>query len=98
LAKIIKDTPTVRLVVYDGVADPAVLEDLKRNAGDRDGGFKVVTLDEVEKLGRENPKEPIKADKDDVFCCMYTSGSSESCPPRRVVWQEAIGMTDRLRQ
>jgi len=76
LTKIIGETPTVRLVVYDGEADPKVLEDLKRNAGDREGGFKVVTLDEVEKLGRENPKEPIKANKDDVFCCMYTSGST----------------------
>ncbi len=75
LAKIIADAPTVELVVYDGEADPKNIELLKKNAGDRK--LNVITLDEVEKLGRENPKEAIRAQPDDVFCCMYTSGSSE---------------------
>lgn len=74
LAKIIADAPTVELVVYDGEADPKNIELLKKNAGDRK--LNVITLDEVEKLGRENPKEAIRAQPDDVFCCMYTSGST----------------------
>jgi hypothetical protein len=50
---------------------------LKKNANEGDRELKIVTLAEVEKLGRENPKESIRAQPDDIFCCMYTSGSSE---------------------
>ncbi len=78
LLKIIDEAPTVRLIVYDGEPDATVLEALKAKASSRENGLNVVHLDEVEALGKENPVEPIQAKTDDVFCCMYTSGSSES--------------------
>lgn len=38
--------------------------------------IKIVTYQEVLKLGRENPVEPVPAKGPDLFCVMYTSGSS----------------------
>lgn len=72
LGKIIVKAPSVRLIVYDGKADEAALEKIRKTRE----GLKVVHLDEVRALGRANPKEAIPAKREDVYCCMYTSGSS----------------------
>ena len=74
LSKIIKDCPTVKLIVYDGKADEKALDTINKTRE----GLKIVHLDEVYKAGKENPVEAIKAKRDDIYCCMYTSGSSES--------------------
>lgn len=75
LAKIIEKCKTVRTVIYDGkVEDQSVLDKLQ---GVREG-FKVVHIDEVIRIGREKPVEARRAKREDVFCCMYTSGSSKS--------------------
>jgi len=73
LAKIISKCETVRLIVYDGKADEKVKAEIEKTRE----GLKVVHLDEVYDLGREKPVECIKAKRDDIYCCMYTSGSSE---------------------
>lgn len=73
LLKVIEKTETVKVIVYDGEADPKIIEDLK-NVRE---GMKVVTLDEVVEIGKKNPVEAIKANREEVYCCMYTSGSSE---------------------
>lgn len=75
LAKIINKCETVRLIVYDGKADEKVKAEIEKTRE----GLKVVHLDEVYDLGREKPVECIKAKRDDIYCCMYTSGSSEFC-------------------
>ncbi|GHJ89328.1 hypothetical protein NliqN6_5730 [Naganishia liquefaciens] len=72
LIKVIDECPTVRLVVYDGTPDEALLEQLR---GKRDG-LKVVHIDEVERLGQDKPCEAVRANPDDVYCVMYTSGST----------------------
>lgn len=72
LAKVIGKAPTVRLVVYDGKADEAVLDKIRAVRPD----LKVVDLAEVRKEGEANPQEAIPAKRDDIFCCMYTSGST----------------------
>ena len=76
LGKIISKCLTVKVIVYDGEAKQDVLSQI---GGVREG-LKVVHLDEVARIGREKPVEARKATKDDVYCCMYTSGSSESQP------------------
>lgn len=78
LLKVIVDCPTVKLVVYDGKPDESLLDQLRKIRGEGQDEIKVINLDEVEKLGQENPVEAIKADAEDVYCCMYTSGSSKS--------------------
>ncbi|OXB35281.1 hypothetical protein LQV05_006035 [Cryptococcus neoformans] len=72
LLKVIEKTETVKVIVYDGEADPKIIEDLK-NVRE---GMKVVTLDEVVEIGKKNPVEAIKANREEVYCCMYTSGST----------------------
>jgi long-chain acyl-CoA synthetase len=73
LSKIISKCETVRLIVYDGKADEKVKAAIEQTRE----GLKVVHLDEVYKLGQDTPVECIKAKKDDIYCCMYTSGSSK---------------------
>ncbi|KAL7422005.1 long-chain fatty acid-CoA ligase [Cryptotrichosporon argae] len=72
LEKVIAKAPTVRLIVYDGKADAAVVDKI---ANSREN-LKVVHLDEVVKLGKDKPVEARKAKASDVYCCMYTSGST----------------------
>lgn len=74
LDKIIAKCPSVKLVVYDGKAEGDVVSHLEKTRE----GLKVMHLDEIIKVGKEKPKEAIKATREDVYCCMYTSGSSES--------------------
>jgi long-chain acyl-CoA synthetase len=38
--------------------------------------IKVMSFDELAKLGEENPAEPIPPKADDLACIMYTSGST----------------------
>jgi len=73
LIKVIGKCPSVKLVVYDGKAEQKQVEELEAVRE----GLKAVHIDEVLKLGQEKPVEAIKAKPEDVYCCMYTSGSSE---------------------
>jgi long-chain acyl-CoA synthetase len=73
LSKIIEKCPTVTMVVYDGKAEGDVVSKLEKTRE----GLKVVHLDDVIRAGKANPKEAVKAKRDDIYCCMYTSGSSE---------------------
>jgi long-chain acyl-CoA synthetase len=38
--------------------------------------LKVMSFDELVKLGEENPAEPVPPKADDLACVMYTSGST----------------------
>lgn len=74
LAKIIGKCPSVRLVMYDGKrAEESVL----KKFSDVREGINLIHIDDVREKGRANPKEAVPATRDDVYCCMYTSGSSE---------------------
>jgi long-chain acyl-CoA synthetase len=72
LAKVIGDAPSVKNIIYDGKADKKVIDQI---TGTREG-IKLVHLDEVIKMGKGKPVEAIPAKREDVYCCMYTSGSS----------------------
>ena len=74
LAKVIGNCKTVKTIVYDGEPDQKVLDELR---GVREG-LKLIHLDEVQKIGRGKMVEAKKVNRDDIYCCMYTSGSSES--------------------
>jgi long-chain acyl-CoA synthetase len=72
LAKVIGDAPSVKVIVYDGEGDKSVIDKITSARE----GIKVIHLDEVIKLGKAKPVEAIQAKREDVYCCMYTSGSS----------------------
>ena len=73
LIKVLHKCETVKNVVYDGKPDEKTLDELR---GVREG-LKVYSLDEVRKLGQGKEAVARKAAPEDVYCCMYTSGSSE---------------------
>lgn len=79
LTNVLANTPSVRVVIYDGTSTPAVLEKLKGVVENQRGGeVKVMTIDEVRELGKGKPDIPAdrKPKTEDTCCIMYTSGST----------------------
>lgn len=92
LAQVISKCETVKLIVYDGKPDEGVREKLLAVRE----GLHVVSLDEVRRVGREKPVEAAKVGREDVYCCMYTSGSSKwSFLPRLQKLNRRSGNTER---
>lgn len=67
LAPILPDCRTVKTVIYDGKADPAVAQRIQ------DAGVRLVSMDELLQLGRANPARPTPPQGEDLMAVMYTS-------------------------
>lgn len=65
------DCPTVKVVIYDGDLPDKDKELLEKIKAVRDG-MQVLSLEELLKLGQENPKEAVKPEPEDTLCIMYT--------------------------
>lgn len=66
------DRTAIHLIVYDGDADPAVLD--KFASCDN---LSVIHINALRRIGQEHPYQAERAKRDDVFCCMFTSGGGE---------------------
>ncbi|KAI7866953.1 uncharacterized protein EV154DRAFT_532361 [Mucor mucedo] len=69
--KVAKKCPSLKFIFYSGEVKPDVLSKITSSVTQR-----VISLDEVAKLGRENPREARQPEPEDICCIMYTSGST----------------------
>ncbi|KAI8974355.1 hypothetical protein BDB01DRAFT_807139 [Pilobolus umbonatus] len=70
VAKVAKKCPTLKYIIYMGEGTQDNLDAVA------DATQTVVALEEVARMGRNNPIEPVKPKPEDLCCIMYTSGST----------------------
>ncbi|KAM0749891.1 acetyl-CoA synthetase-like protein [Meredithblackwellia eburnea MCA 4105] len=78
VAAVVEETPSLRVVIYDGKQEDIKKGSLEKIKAAHDGQVKVYTLDEFLELGKQKDVEPNLPTGDDVACIMYTSGSTGS--------------------
>ncbi|KAG1455480.1 hypothetical protein G6F56_007057 [Rhizopus delemar] len=71
VAKVANQCPSLKYIIYSGEIKSDVLDKVQRSVSQR-----VISLDEVAKLGRNDPKEQREPEPEDLCCIMYTSGST----------------------
>ncbi|KAI0791104.1 acetyl-CoA synthetase-like protein [Abortiporus biennis] len=82
VSNVVKNVPTLRVIIYDGEAKPALLDKIRETRPD----IRVITLDEIREIGKTKSLDTVsdrKPKKETIACIMYTSGSTG--PPKGVV-------------
>lgn len=71
LQQALKDT-TITTVIYKGEPKQADIDGLKKTFKD----LRIMSYEELDALGEQNPHEAVPPKADDLCCIMYTSGST----------------------
>ncbi|KAL7627600.1 long-chain fatty acid-CoA ligase [Parahypoxylon ruwenzoriense] len=74
LGNVLKDATEVRYVIWNN--QNQVRQEHINNLKSTYGHITVVSFKELEKLGKENPFDPVPPSPEDLCCIMYTSGST----------------------
>ncbi|KAH8690803.1 putative fatty acid activator Faa4 [Talaromyces proteolyticus] len=73
LINVLADATTLKHIIYNtGEVKQEHLDKLKSDFSH----INVLSFDELHKLGEENPVDPVPPAPEDLFCIMYTSGST----------------------
>ncbi|KAI7907137.1 uncharacterized protein BX663DRAFT_494945 [Cokeromyces recurvatus] len=69
--KVANKCPSLKCIIYSGEIKADAFYKIKAAVTQR-----IFSLDEIAKLGRENPREARQPEPEDLCCIMYTSGST----------------------
>ncbi|PKI82768.1 long-chain-fatty-acid--CoA ligase [Malassezia vespertilionis] len=84
--KVLDNTPLLETIIYDGEPEPALLETIRTKLSHRQNG-RIVSIDELSKLGDNHLTSAASVQPSDIACIMYTSGSTG--PPKGVILTHA---------
>jgi long-chain acyl-CoA synthetase len=74
LGNVLKDAAEVRYVIWN--SQNQVKQDHINNLKSSFSHLKIVSIKELEKMGKDNPSDPVPPTPEDLCCIMYTSGST----------------------
>lgn len=80
LGNVLKDVKSIKHVIWNTDQEPKQA-DLDKLKADFDY-LNIMSIEDLRKLGEENPVDPVPPSAEDLCCIMYTSGSTG--PPKGV--------------
>jgi len=76
LLQVLADARNIEFIVYNTSSEHAIRQEDLETLKSSFENIKIMSFDDLRKLGTESPKTPVPPSPDDLACIMYTSGST----------------------